>query len=109
MIKDSDIQTQVEYYLSDANLQRDQFFYQKIQDGKDGFVDIGFILNCNKIKSLGVTKEQIVAAIKNSGEVEADEKGEHIRRKGNKALPEAKFHEKKTKTNGKTGGGKLLK
>lgn len=88
MLKDSDIRTQVEYYLSDSNLARDSFFNGKIREDPQGFIDLQFILNCNKIKTMAVSKETIVAAVKSSTEVELDETGNRIRRKGSKPVPE---------------------
>lgn len=104
MIKTEDIRTQVEYYLSDNNLKKDQFFYEKIKENDDGWVEIGLLLNCNKIKNMGVSADSIVQAIKGSTEVEVDPEGKHIRRKGNKALPEATFKSKKLKVQGKPEG-----
>lgn len=99
MLSTADIRKQVEYYLSDGNLSRDPFFNSKIREDAHGYLDLSFILNCNKIKSMSVTKETIVDAIKDSTEVEADETGTRIRRKGNKPLPEvtAKGPNKKLK------------
>lgn len=99
MLKDSDIRTQVEYYLSDSNLSRDPFFNSKIREDPQGFIDLQFILNCNKIKSMGVSKEAIATAVKDSTEVELEASGTRIRRKGNKPLPEvaAKNGQKKLK------------
>lgn len=97
MEKESDIRQQVEYYLSDKNLEKDQLFYEKILEDKEGYIDIDMIMKCNKIKNMNISKETLVASIKNSTEVEADAKGDKIRRKGNKSLPEAKFKNKKLK------------
>jgi hypothetical protein len=37
----AEIQKQVEYYLSDANLARDKFFNEKFREaGADGWIDI---------------------------------------------------------------------
>lgn len=94
MQKDSDIRTQVEYYLSDGNIQRDNFFYTKVLESTDGFIDLDFILACNKIKALGVSKDAIIQALKDSKEVEVNATGDKIRRKENKPLPEAKFAQK---------------
>lgn len=88
MLSTADIRKQVEYYLSDGNLSRDSFFNSKIREDPHGYLDLLFILNCNKIKSMTVSKETIVDAIKDSTEVESDETGNRIRRKGNKAVPE---------------------
>ena len=97
MISDEQVKTQVEYYLSDGNLEKDSFFYNKILENDLGYINIELILNCNKIKDLAVGKERILQAVKTSDIVEVDEGGNQIRRKGNKALPEAKFKNKKLK------------
>jgi hypothetical protein len=108
MQKDSEIRTQVEYYLSDANLQKDAFFYGKIKDDKEGYLDLDLIMNCNKIKAQGITKDAIKAAVKESRAVELDSTGQRIRRKNNKALPEPKFKQRKPKTNSAAGGNFYL-
>lgn len=74
--------------MGDDNLSKDEFFRKKIEEGKDGYMDIQFIMQCNKIKKLGVKSEEIVTAIKDSELVEASEDGSMVRRKDNKALPE---------------------
>jgi hypothetical protein len=89
------VKTQVEYYLSDKNLEKDAFFYGKILENENGYLDLDLIMNCNKIKSLGVSKERIVEACKTSSEVDISADGNQIRRKGNKSLPESKFKSKK--------------
>jgi len=84
--KSADLKKQVEWYLSDANLARDKFFNEKIRESAEGWLDLTLILACNKIKTLGVTAEEITAAIKDSGAIETD--GKRVRRKGGKAVPE---------------------
>lgn len=76
----------MEWYLSDVNLARDKFFNDKIRESAEGWLDLTFILACNKIKTLGVTAEEITAAIKDSVSIETD--GKRVRRKGGKAVPE---------------------
>ena len=49
-ISKAELKKQVEYYLSDKNLIQDKFFNEKLADGKDGWMDLGLILNCNKVK-----------------------------------------------------------
>ena len=59
-------------------------------------------MNCNKIKTLGISKEDITTAVKNSGHVELDEKLTGIRRKNNHPLPELeKKGRKKQRIEGK--------
>jgi hypothetical protein len=89
------LRCQVEYYLSDDNLQKDKFFHEKMSGDSQGYLDIDFILNCNKIKKVNATKEEIINACKLSSQLELS--GERVRRSGNKPLPELKFLNKKTK------------
>jgi len=62
----TDLKKQIEYYMGDDNLSKDEFFRKKIQEGKDGYMDLSFIMQCNKVKKLGVKIEEIVEAIKES-------------------------------------------
>ena len=82
-----DIKNQIEYYLSDKNLEGDQFFNDLISKDKDGYLDLEYILQCNLIKKNKWTKEQIIESLKNSENVEINENKTRIRRKGNKPLP----------------------
>ena len=82
-----EIKGQIEYYLSDSNLESDEFFHNLISKEKDGFLDLEYIMQCNKIKKSGWTKEQIIESIKDSDKIESNEDKTKIRRKGNKPLP----------------------
>lgn len=82
------LQQQIEYYLSDTNLSRDQFFHSKIQNDDEGYLPIELIENCNKVKKLGASRAQILEAINNSELLEVSEDNESLRRAGNKPLPE---------------------
>jgi hypothetical protein len=93
----STLRVQLEYYLSDTNLANDEFFYNKISEDSEGFIEIGLFLNCNKVKKFNVTKEYLVKAIKLSQELELNSSEDKIRRKGNKPLPELKLLKKKQK------------
>lgn len=44
-------------------------------------------MNCNKIKNLKVTKDEVIKAVEESKSVELSEDKEMIRRHGNKELP----------------------
>jgi hypothetical protein len=84
----AEIQKQVEYYLGDLNLAKDDFFRELITKDKDGYIDMAVILKCNKVKKLGVNKPaQIAAAIKNSTLVEVSKDQKRVRRTENPALP----------------------
>lgn len=90
----TEVQTQIEYYLSDKNLVKDKFFRDQIQTSKDGFIQIAHFLNCKKVQAAGWTKDDIKKACSASAEI--DVKGETIRRKDNKALPDKQqFDQKK--------------
>ena len=108
MENNQSVREQVEFYLSDGNLCKDSFFYNKILEDKEGYLDFDLIMNCNKIKNLKLTKDQVKAAIKDSGEVELNSDGTKIRRKGNKSLPEPKFTAKKLKTEKGSAGSQRL-
>ena len=82
------IRKQIEYYLSDINLSRDKFFRDQIITDKEGWVSIAHFLNCNKVKQMKITQEEIAEACKGSGELDVHEGATKIRRKDNKALPE---------------------
>ena len=64
------IRKQVEYYFSDKNLETDQFFHGKISEAKDGYLDMQYIMNSNKIKQFTNNEQDIIDAIKDSTEVE---------------------------------------
>lgn len=89
-ISKAELKKQVEYYLSDKNLTQDKFFNEKLSEGKDGWMDLALILNCNKIKSLKLKNAQteISEAVADSTEVELSPDHKLIRRKGNKPVPE---------------------
>ena len=102
------IKEQVEYYFSDKNLSTDAFFHNKISADKEGWVDLQFVMNCNKIKVLTTDTEEVIKALADSTEVEVD-KGKHlllnanvkhyiiggIRRKDNKPLVKLNLKAKK--------------
>ncbi|CAB9527113.1 Protein of unknown function (DUF3223) [Seminavis robusta] len=92
---EEELQTQVEYYLSNANLKKDKFYRSKIISSPhgNGWIDIKYILSAPRIQSMNVTTaRQVVEALKSSEEVETMEDAEEegtflIRRKKNKKLP----------------------
>lgn len=50
-----EIKKQIEYYLGDENLAKDDFFRDLIlKNQKTGYINISVFLNCNKIKKLSV-------------------------------------------------------
>ena len=91
------IKEQIEYYLSDKNLQNDSFFHNKISEDPNGYLDLDLLLKCNKIKNAGWTIDEIKEGIKLSEEIELDKEEKKVRRKDNKALPELVLLNKKRK------------
>jgi len=82
------IKEQIEYYLSDTNLEHDSFFHNKISQDPNGYLDLDILLKCNKIKNAGWTIEDIKAGIKLSDKIELDKEEKKVRRKNNAKLPE---------------------
>ena len=66
---------QIEYYLGDMNLAKDEFFREKIQGNPDGYLDFTYILQCNKVKKMELTVEKIREAIKDSEVLEVSKDG----------------------------------
>lgn len=87
------IKEQIEWYLSDANLQKDKFFREQIQTDKEGWVQISHFLNCNKVKQQKWTGAEIASALTDSTKLELNKNKLSVRRAGNPPLPE--FFEKK--------------
>jgi len=101
------VRKQVEYYLSDENLRHDKFFHEKISADPEGWLEMGLVLTCNKMKAMGATKEDVVKALEES-KLELKEGNTSIRRPGNAPLPklEAKpmHHAKKSSLHAHDGG-----
>ena len=95
--KNNTIKTQIEYYLSDKNLEHDSFFHQKISSDPNGYLDLEFFLKCNKCKNAGWTIDDLKEGIKLSQEIELDKDEKKVRRKDNKPLPELVLLAKKRK------------
>ena len=86
----ADIQKQLEYYFSNANLERDKYFHEEILKDPENYLPVITILNCNKMKALKTTEENIIQAAKMSMVIELKTDNKAIRRKGKTALPELK-------------------
>lgn len=115
--QDAEIKKQIEYYLGDKNLEKDDFFRDKITAGKSGYIDLKLFLNCNKIKKMGIDVKMIVEACSDSKEVEISKDKKMIRRSNNKELPtksgslkkrDAKAAEKEESKGDKSLGKKVL-
>ena len=95
--KQLEIKNQIEYYLGDENLKKDTFFRQLILSDANGYLDLDYIMKCNKIKKKGWTKEEIKKGVELSDLVELDITKEKIRRKNNLKLPELSLLNQKMK------------
>jgi len=91
------IKLQIEYYLSDENLEKDQFFHDHISKDPEGYLAVEYLLNCNNIKKLAATKDEIIKGIEMSKVVELNSDKSKLRRVGNKKLPELKLLKNKRK------------
>lgn len=86
---DIEISKQVEYYLSDKNLKKDEFFRKLILANPEGYVPLTEIGDCNAIKKLGVKSvETLAKALSGCKYVEVNKEGTGVRRLNNKPLPE---------------------
>ena len=89
MSKPAEIKKQMEYYLGDTNLAKDDFFRNKIlEDKADGYIDLEVFQKCNAIKKMNLTIADIAKACADSKELELSKDKKKIRRASNKALPE---------------------
>jgi len=86
----SALQTQIEYYLSDANLEHDKFFHFEVENASEGYLALDLIMNCNKIKKLKANYADCQNAVAKSSLLELNSSKDSVRRKGNKPLPEFK-------------------
>jgi hypothetical protein len=91
------IKEQMEYYLGDENLKKDNYFHQKISEDANGYLELDYLLNCNKCKKAGWTIDDLKEGIKLSDKLELDKTEKKVRRKDNKALPELVLLSKKRK------------
>ena len=108
------IRRQIEFYLSDRNIQKDKFFREQVLKDKEGWVEISQFLDCNRIRAMKIGKEEIAAACEDSRFVDVSADKLKIRRRGNRALPElremrqrdAKAADKKAAADARGGGRK---
>ena len=57
--KQLEIKNQIEYYLGDENLKKDTFFRQLILSEANGYLDLDYIMKCNKIKKRDGQKKKL--------------------------------------------------
>ena len=88
-MSEAEIKKQVEYYLGDANLSKDEFFREMIEKHKEGYLSFEVIMKCNKVKKMGLKSvKELADACKGSDLIEVSKDGKMVRRAKNKALPE---------------------
>merc|ERR1740121_3225775 len=73
------LRTQLEYYLSDDNLQRDRFFHEAISANDGGWLEMNNIMACKRVKTLGASAADVVEALRES-DLEVREDGAAVRR-----------------------------
>ena len=79
--KEGAIRSQIQYYLSDDNLDQDEFFRNLLRND-DGWLAVNpHIMSCNKIKALGATDTEILDALQGSSALEVDSELKRIRRR----------------------------
>jgi len=105
------VRKQVEYYLSDDNLKHDKFFSEKIASDAEGWLEMSLVLSCNKMKAMRTSKEDVMAALKES-KLELKEDGSAVRRPGNAPLPKLEskpqHHQKKNAAHAHDGGAVVV-
>ncbi|KAL5018412.1 hypothetical protein ScPMuIL_004134 [Solemya velum] len=74
------IQDQMEFYFSDANLQRDRFLKKQIDESKDGYIELSVFLNFNKIRSITTEIDDIRKGLSKSDELQLSEDGAKVKR-----------------------------
>lgn len=52
---------QVEYYMSAVNLEKDKFMREQTENGEDNFINVDIFMNCNRIKQLGISSDDLLA------------------------------------------------
>jgi len=71
--RSDDIRQQIEFYFSDKNLCRDDFFRDLVLTDADGWVDANTsVLQCPRIQQLNVSQQELVSALRDSLELEVD-------------------------------------
>eukprot|EP00931_Biecheleriopsis_adriatica_P062767 TRINITY_DN37906_c0_g1_i2.p1 TRINITY_DN37906_c0_g1~~TRINITY_DN37906_c0_g1_i2.p1 ORF type:complete len:265 (+),score=47.17 TRINITY_DN37906_c0_g1_i2:37-795(+) len=67
------LRSQVEYYLSDVNLRHDSFFQELIRSSKDGWIPLGAVLGCPRMRDLGASAEELVVALRQAQQLQVRE------------------------------------
>ncbi|KAJ4947886.1 hypothetical protein JOQ06_009917 [Pogonophryne albipinna] len=73
--------TQIEYYLSDENLEHDAFLLKHVRRNKLGFVSVKLLTSFKKVKHLTRDWRTTAYALRHSKILELNEEGRKVRRK----------------------------
>ncbi|KAM6943638.1 la-related protein 6a [Xenentodon cancila] len=73
--------TQIEYYLSDENLEHDAFLLKHVRRNKLGFVSVKLLTSFKKVKHLTRDWRTTAHALKHSKILELNDEGRKVRRK----------------------------
>ncbi|XP_067673448.1 la-related protein 7-like isoform X1 [Haliotis asinina] len=74
------IQSQMEFYFSDSNLQKDRFLKKEIGKTEDGYIDITIFLKFNKIRQLTDDIKTIARSLKKSKLLEVNNSETKVKR-----------------------------
>ncbi|KAL6112748.1 larp6 [Pungitius sinensis] len=72
---------QIEYYLSDENLEHDAFLLKHVRRNKLGFVSVKLLTSFKKVKHLTRDWRTTAYALRHSGVLELNDEGRKVRRK----------------------------
>ncbi|XP_041034499.1 la-related protein 6a [Carcharodon carcharias] len=72
---------QIEYYLSDENLEKDAFLLKHVRRNKMGYVSVKLLTSFKKVKHLTRDWQTTAFALKHSQLLELNEEGRKVRRK----------------------------
>ena len=75
------ISVQIEFYLSDQNLENDKKMRELIESNPDRWIDVSFVADCQRMKINNVTPEEIILCAEHSPFLEADPITQRIRSK----------------------------
>ena len=77
--RQQDIVDQLEYYLSDTNLDCDKYIRTKVFRSKERYVKLKVFMSMNRMKRMGVTEEETVEALRFSRNLELSPDRKSIR------------------------------
>lgn len=93
-----ELRSTLEYYLSNDNLQKDQYFAELVRSEEDGFIPIKHFLVCPKIRRLRAGRLDIRKAVEESDVLAMNDKGDMVRRlKPYRAVREKRSDAKKAR------------